>query len=444
MNINIPNSVSSIISSLEKNGFEAYIVGGCVRDSLLGLEPNDWDICTNAKPEQVKLCFSDNVKIIETGIKHGTVTVIIEHQPYEVTTYRVDGDYSDNRHPNEVKFVSNIKEDLSRRDFTINAMAYSSSTGLIDYFNGRNDLDKKLISCVGNSDKRFVEDALRIMRALRFASTYGFVIANSTQISLKQNKELLTNISAERINIELCKLLCGKGAEYILSNYAEILCVFIPEIKDIINFQQHNPYHNLDVWQHTIKSIVSIPQEVVLRLTMLFHDIGKPLSYKSDEQGIGHFYCHAQYSSDIATKILKRLKFDNDTILQVNKLILYHDADIQPQNSHIKHWLNKIGEQSLRQLIQVKQADIMAQNIEYRDSRLAKLKEVTNCIDYVIEQQQCFSLNDLAVNGNDLIDAGVPQGLQIGIILNKLMDKVIDEQVVNEKSELLKLISNIF
>lgn len=427
-----------IIKTLEQNGFEAYVVGGCVRDSLIGLNPNDWDICTSAKPEQTKECFQE-YHIIETGMQHGTITIMIDHEPYEVTTYRIDGEYLDNRHPNEVQFVNSLKEDLARRDFTINAMAYNPKDELIDYFGGQLDLQNKVIQCVGNSDARFNEDALRIMRALRFASTYDFKIDDATKLSVHQFKSLLTNIAVERINSELCKLLCGSGVKYILTHYHDVIGVFIPEILAMAGFEQNNPHHMYNVWEHTVNAIYHASSDMIVRLTVLFHDIGKPHCYTQDEQGIGHFYGHGQISSDMSYDIMKRLKFDNDTVNQVKELVLYHDADIQPRNKHIKRWLNKIGEERLRQLIEVKIADISAQSRLEREERLLTLSKMKMCIDEVISQQQCFCLKDLAINGRDLIEIGIHQGTQIGVILYKLMDLVIEEQINNEKDELIEV-----
>ncbi len=427
-----------IIKTLEQNGFEAYVVGGCVRDSLIGLNPNDWDICTSAKPEQTKECFHE-YHIIETGMQHGTITIMIDHEPYEVTTYRIDGEYLDNRHPNEVQFVNSLKEDLARRDFTINAMAYNPKDELIDYFGGQLDLQNKVIQCVGNSDARFNEDALRIMRALRFASTYDFKIDDATKLSIHRFKSLLTNIADERINSELCKLLCGSGVKYILTHYHDVIGVFIPEILAMAGFEQNNPHHMYNVWEHTVNAIYHASNDTIIRIAVLFHDIGKPHCYTQDEQGIGHFYGHGQISSDMSYDIMKRLKFDNDTVNQVKELVLYHDADIQPRNKHIKRWLNKIGEERLRQLIEVKIADISAQSQLEREERLLLLLEIKACIDEVISQQQCFCLKDLAINGRDLIEIGIHQGTQIGVILNKLMDLVIEEQISNDKDELIEV-----
>ena len=443
MLINIPSGAVYIIDSLEKSGFEAYVVGGCVRDSLLGKNPNDWDICTNATPLQIKSCFDKSVKIIDTGIQHGTITVLIGKNSYEVTTYRIDGEYSDNRHPDEVKFTNSLKEDLSRRDFTINSMAYNYRVGLVDYFYGKNDLDSKRIRCVGDPDERFNEDALRILRALRFSSVYGFEIVESVRESILFYKDLLKNVSKERINVELCKMLCGKNIMRILSKYSDVLCVFIPEISNTINFKQRNPYHNLDVWGHTLKSVSIIENNTILRLTMLLHDIAKPTCYSIDSKGIGHFYDHWVIGSVMAEDILRRLKFDNNTINQVKELILYHSAEIVPSNRTVKRFLNKIGEDRLRQLIKVMTADVKSQSRQYRYSRLRDLTKVEECIDEIIRENQCFRLKDLNINGKDLIDFGIPEGVEIGNILNKLMKMVIGDEIKNEKELLLDFVKKL-
>lgn len=435
MFIQMPQQVEKILNVLEANGFEAYIVGGCVRDSVLGKVPDDWDITTNALPFQTIKCFK-TYKIVETGLKHGTVTIIIDHKPFEVTTFRIDGKYSDNRRPDDVAFTRNLKEDLSRRDFTINAMAYNPKKGLIDFFGGKNDIQNKIINCVGNPDLRFGEDALRIMRAIRFASVLDFQIENNTSISIHNNKFLLKNIAYERISTELNKLLLGDGVKRILINYVDVISEFIPEIKPVIGFEQNNPHHYLDVWQHSVESIVQCKKELICRLTMLFHDIGKPLCYSEDSQGIGHFYGHPKYSARIAETTLKKLRYDNFTIQRVKDLILYHDCDIKPKRKQLKRLLNKLGKETVKQLFEVKIADTKA----HASTCFSRIEDVENSklvLEQILEQNQCFSLKDLAVKGNDLIAIGVPKGKQIGIILNKLVDMVIDEKVPNDKNKLL-------
>jgi tRNA nucleotidyltransferase (CCA-adding enzyme) len=412
VNIEIPDEVLYIINSLESGGYEAYAVGGCVRDVLFGKTPSDWDICTSALPEQTKECFK-NHHIIETGLRHGTVTLVQNRRPFEITTYRVDGKYTDNRRPDEVEFVGVLKMDLARRDFTINAMAYNPKAGLVDCYGGRRDLAERKIRCVGNPDDRFREDALRIMRALRFASAFGFSIDRDTAKAMQKNKKLLCNIAAERIAAELSKLLVGNGARDILSAHTDIIAEVIPEI-----------LHCHDGPAHTLASVEAAPKELVIRLAMLFHDISKP---------------GAQESSDMAKKILSRLKYDGETIKTVTQLILYRDADIEAGGKHIKRWLNRIGEERLRQLLSVKRADIMAQPENCRQAKLGALDAVLASMDEIVARRQCFSRKGLAVSGRELIDAGVPEGSEVGAILDKLVDMVIDGEAENDKAVLLEI-----
>ena len=433
--IKVPEEVQYIIGTLEENGYEAFIVGGCVRDAVLGKEPEDWDICTSALPEQTIKCFKEQ-HIIETGLKHGTVTIVVEHKPFEITTYRIDGSYSDNRHPDSVEFVNDLKEDLSRRDFTINAMAYNPDRGVVDFFDSISDIKDHVIRCVGDADKRFQEDALRIMRALRFAAVLGFDIEEKTSAAIFRNKELLKNIAAERISSEINKLIVGQNIGDLLLNYTSVIKTIIPEISEMIGFEQNNPYHYLDVWRHTIESVVNAPADKVLRLTMLFHDIAKPKCYTVNDS-VGHFYGHPQVSADMTKQILKRLKYDKDTVKTVTQLIFYHDTDIQPKRKHIRRWLNRIGEERFRRLIEVMKADVMAQSERSRMEKISELEKVIPVLDEIIKQQLCFSLRDLDVNGRDLIAAGVTEGAEIGKTLNRLLEMVIDELLENEKDKLI-------
>lgn len=438
MIIKIPEQVKQIINIFEQNGFEAYTVGGCVRDSITNKNPDDWDITTNALPNQIIKCF-ENYKIIKTGLKHGTVTILINHKAFEITTFRIDGIYSDNRRPDTIEFTKNLKEDLSRRDFTINSIAYNDKVGLIDFFGGKNDIENRIINCVGKPDLRFNEDALRIMRALRFSSVLDFKISSDTALSIHKNKYLLKNIAVERISTELNKLILGCNVKEILEKFSDVIAEFIPEINTILGFKQNNQYHHLDVWNHTIEAVVNSPKELILRLTMLLHDIAKPICYTEDKQGRGHFYGHAAYSADIAEKILKRLKYDNYTIVCVKNLIFYHDYDIKAKKKNIKRMLNKLGEETVKNLLEVKRADIKAHNPKYIKN-IDIIDKANNLVEEIIQQRQCFCLKDLAVNGMDLINEGIPKGIQIGIILNKLMDMVIDDKVENDKENLLNIV----
>ena len=402
--IKIPDDVKYIIDTLEADGFEAYAVGGCVRDSLLGMCPNDWDICTLALPDQTKGCFAGG-HIIETGLKHGTITLVLGHTPYEITTYRTDGKYTDNRRPDKVRFVNVLKRDLARRDFTINALAYNPKTGLTDYYGGLTDLREGRIKCVGNAGKRFREDALRIMRALRFASVFGFAIETDTAKAMRENKKLLCNISAERIAAELNKLLTGGGVRDILSEYTEIITEIIPEFKR-------------EALSRTLRGVECAPKDTVIRLAVFLRGFG----------------------AETAEKILKRLKYDKKTIKTVALLVCCHDFEIINSGTYIKRWLNKIGAEKFRQLLEVKKAVIMAEAQEFGEDRSDALKKLIESLDEIIEQKQCFSLENLAVNGRDLIDAGVPEGAEIGEILKKLLDMVIDDKAKNDKAVLLEIV----
>jgi tRNA nucleotidyltransferase (CCA-adding enzyme) len=343
----------------------------------------------------------------------------------------------DNRRPDKVKFVNVLKRDLARRDFSINAMAYNPTTGLIDYYGGQQDLADKLIKCVGNPNKRFQEDALRIMRALRFAAALGFEIEKTTAQAMHDNRKLLNNIAVERIAIELNKLLLGNNVRELLLAHFDILTTIIPELSAARGFKQNNPYHCYDVLEHILYSVENAPKDIIIRLIMLFHDIGKPNCY-SEADGIGHFYGHPQASTDMTKDILTRLKYDNDTIKAVTELVLYHDSEIN-RKQHIKRWLNKIGEERFRQLIKVKKADALAQAEHVRQDRIAELNGLLIKLDEILAEQQCFSLKDLEVNGRDLLEAGVPQGTQIGVILNRLMDMVIDDEAANDREVLLEI-----
>lgn len=443
--INMPKGAAAIIDTLQSNGFEAYLVGGCVRDSILKRPVHDWDITTSATPDEMKKVFSDT-KIIETGIKHGTLTILSIDGFYECTTYRIDGMYSDGRHPDIVHFTKSLAEDLKRRDFTINAMAYNDKEGLIDLFGGRLDLMDHVIRCVGNPEDRFKEDALRIMRALRFAAQLDFDLEMKTNIATFQMSDTLTKVSAERINSEFCKMLTQIMGGSVINDYREIIAVFIPEIRDMFGFEQNNPYHIFDVWHHTIEVLTEVnyfanPNDVILALAAFFHDIGKPHSYQDGSDGIRHFYEHAAKSAEMADSIMRRMHFDNNTRNSVVTLIKYHDADIKPETKHIKRWLNKLGsEPLLRCLFVLKHSDICGQTLENRAKRLREVDKLFTVLNEVIEQQACFSLKDLAVNGGDLIAAGMKPGKEIGAVLNQMLELVLNDECANDKDALLKAV----
>ena len=436
MKISVPENPKIILETLRGNGYEAFAVGGCVRDSLLGLTPHDWDVCTSALPGQIKECFADR-QTLDIGIAHGTVTVIVNGQPIEVTTYRIDGDYKDNRHPESVTFTRNLREDLARRDFTVNALAYDASDGLIDVFGGVRDLQNRLIRCVGNADKRFQEDALRILRALRFASCYSFSIEEETAAAIRRNVSLLHNIAAERIAVEFTKLLCGKSAEVILNDYREVIAEFVPELRRTFDFDQKNKHHIYDVYCHITHSVGLVEATPLLRYTMLLHDIGKPQACTTDKKGSRHFKGHQMISAAIASEVLKRLRLPNHLIEPCLQLIVYHDVRYNGSVKQIRRLLNKLGEEQTRLLFQVQYADTLSQSEYLRREKLALLQTAEEQCEQILREKQCISLRQLAVSGKDLIAAGITDGKTIGSLLHRLLEMVMDEQIPNEKTALL-------
>lgn len=438
MKILLPPDVATIIGRLQEHGFDAYAVGGCVRDSILGREPNDWDITTSALPKQVKAIFE---KTIDTGIAHGTVTVLMHHVGYEVTTYRIDGEYEDARHPKEVIFTPDLKEDLRRRDFTINAMAYNNETGLVDAFGGQEDLQNGVIRAVGNAKERFGEDALRMMRAVRFAAQLGYTIEEETSLAIGELAPNLKKISAERIQVELVKLVTSNHPEHMRLLYETgITAQIMPEFDRIMETEQNNPHHCYSVGEHTIHAMQEIKPDKVLRLAMLFHDMGKPESKTTDEEGIDHFHGHPVRSEEIAASVLHRLKFDNDTLNKVKKLSRYHDEKVIPEPKYVRRALNKLGEEIFVLLFEVKRADMLAQSNYKREEKQKELVELENAYQEVKEKQQCFTMKDLKVTGADLISLGVEQGPQLGKYLQALLEIVLEEPEKNEKEILLQIV----
>lgn len=436
MKIVLPQNVKKIINVLNKNNFEAFAVGGCVRDSVLGVTPNDWDICTSAKPEQIKKVFA-GFNTFDTGIKHGTISIVIDGAVYEVTTYRIDGEYTDNRRPDSVTFTSDILKDLKRRDFTMNAMAYNDKCGLIDPYGGKNDLADSILKCVGNPDARFGEDALRIIRALRFASAYNLKIDDATSESISKNAQLLKNIASERISAELNKLICGDGAENILNDYRGVFAVFIPEIAPMFDYDQNTKYHNRDLWKHTTYSVGAIDSEALLRITMLLHDIGKPKACRRDADGTCHYKIHPKYSAEAAEVILRRLKYSSDFIETCVTLIKYHDVRFNGSKRQLRHVMNAVGEDNVKCLLKVQRADISAQSDYKRKDKLEKINLACKAFDEILDDNDCFTLNQLNINGSDIKNLGVNEGVKIGIILKKLLDLVIEDKLENEKNALL-------
>ena len=442
--INIPADANELIHTLQNNGHSAYIVGGCVRDSILGRTPHDWDICTSATPSEMLEIFKDK-KIIETGLQHGTVTVVVNGEPYEITTYRIDGIYSDNRRPDTVTFTDKLVEDLRRRDFTINAMAYNDEEGLIDPFNGMEDIKYKKISCVGRAEDRFGEDALRILRAIRFAAQLEFTIMPGTDREIHKQYKNLENISIERINSEFCKIASSDDFCVELLLYKDVFSLFIPELKDMFDFPQNNPWHIWDVFGHTIHAIEYCDSDdLVVRLAVFFHDFGKPHSYQDGEDGIRHFKGHGKVSADMTDSIMKRLRFDNETRNNVVELVYYHDATFEVGKKYVKRWLNKIGEKQFRRLLQVKKADNKAQNLELSSDRIKELSEIEALIDEVLQEDECFSLKDLAVNGNDVKKVMMlKEGKDVGYWLNEILKRVIDGELNNNRDDLIYWMTGI-
>ena len=434
--IRIPPGAARILRVLEDHGYEAFVVGGCVRDSLLGRNPNDWDITTSALPLQVKALFR---RTIDTGLKHGTVTVLMDGEPFEVTTYRVDGEYLDGRHPSEVTFTASLQEDLQRRDFTINAMAYSEKKGLQDLFGGLPDLEKGLIRAVGDPAKRFGEDALRIMRAVRFAAQLGYEVEEDTVQAMKELAPTLSKISAERIAAELEKLLVSPHPEKLKMAYeCGITAVILPEFDRCMETAQNNPHHKYSVGEHTIVSIGNARPDRILRYTMLMHDMGKPSCKTTDEQGIDHFYGHQEVSAQMANDILRRLKSDNETRRSVSRLVRYHDLTCGLTGKSVRKAISLIGEDLFPLYLEVKDADTSAQSDFRFQEKMDYLDEVRLLYRKILEEGDCLSLKDLAVNGKDLIAAGMKPGREIGEVLEAMYRDVIDDPEHNNKEYLME------
>lgn len=435
MTMDMPKNVDIAINLLQSAGFEAYAVGGCVRDSLLCKPPNDWDITTSAKPEDMKSVFAD-FHCIDTGIKHGTVTVVIDGEPLEITTFRLDGEYEDNRHPKSVTFTSDLGADLGRRDFTVNAMAYSKKTGTVDLFGGQNDLKNKIIRCVGDPDRRFNEDALRILRALRFASALDFEIEEKTAQSLLKNRALLGNISEERIAKELLKLVCGKGAKRILTDFAPVLFEILPELQPMYKNSHDNPHHCYDIYEHTLIAVESIDPEPTLRFAMLLHDCGKPAVKKFDENGVAHFYGHQRISAEISAQILARLKVSNKFRDEILFFVSNHDRwELYENTEKMPRYLSKFGLDGVLNLLKVMRADVLAQSPEYR-YRLDQIADAEETAKNLAAQKPCLSLSELQINGRTLMDIGIPQGRKLGAVLAQLLDEVIDGVTKNTQEAL--------
>lgn len=442
LQINLPEKVQYIIHTLEEAGFEAYAVGGCVRDSLLGREPDDWDITTSARPQQVKAAFP---RTIDTGIQHGTVTVMMGKEGFEVTTYRIDGEYEDSRHPKEVIFTANLVEDLKRRDFTINAFAYNDRSGIVDAFDGMEDLRNGIIRCVGEAKERFTEDALRMMRAVRFSAQLGYLIENKTKEAIKELAPNLKNISAERIQVELVKLLQSPHPDYLRIAYdLGITKVILPEFDKAMATPQNNPHHVYNVGEHLLQTLLYVEPDRSLRIAALLHDIAKPDTEEIDSDGISHFHGHAELGEEKAAAILRRLKFDNDTINKVKKYVKYHDYTIEATPRTVRRALNKIGKEHFEQVLCLKRADMLAQSTYQREEKQENLRQVRELYEAIVKKEECVSLKDLALSGKDLMAIGVPQGKQLGIILQQLLEDVLENPEHNTKEYLTELVKQHF
>lgn len=472
MELQIPTQVEAILKELEGKGYEAYVVGGCVRDSLLGQTPHDWDICTAAMPDEVLNCFPGERTLL-TGAAHGTVTLVRQGIPYEITTFRVDGDYSDGRHPDSVSFVRNLRDDLARRDFTVNAMAYSPRSGLVDCFGGQADLRERQVRAVGEPAARFQEDALRILRALRFAAVYGFGIEGKTASAARKLKNNMKNVAVERIFSEFTRLICGVGAQRVLAAFPDIIGVFLPEILPGIGFRQEHPRHIHDLWNHTAAAVGAAPPDPAVRLALLFHDLGKPDCASFDERGDGHFYGHGEAGAAICRAALKRLRCDGNTARVAELLVKYHGTRLCPvyppefhgffQNwletwrregdrafsslppqmaepglRQARRWLGKLGEERLRLLLEVQRADVRAQDPHYARERVWQLENFEGFLQLAKATNQCYCLRDLAVDGRALMELGFPAGPELGRTLEALLEEVVEGRLPNDRRLLLQ------
>ncbi len=425
-----------LIGRLMENGFSAYAVGGCVRDMLLKKNLNDWDICTSALPSEIKEVFAD-LNCIDTGIAHGTVTVIYKKKSYEITTMRIEGEYVDNRHPENVFYVKNIEKDLARRDFTINAMAYNDRTGIIDLFNGAEDINKRIIRCVGDPDKRFSEDGLRIMRAIRFSSVLDFDIESKTAKSIHRNKQLLNNISAERIRDEFLKLICGVRATDVIREYLDVIAVFIPEIASMKGFLQNTPHHKYDVLEHTLKAMENIESDPFYKTVMFFHDISKPECHTTDDEGRSHFKGHEIKSAEAALNIMKRLRLPNSFTCRAVKLIKLHDTRTPADKRKVKHLMSKTGYNDLKALLKIQLADELAKSDYKIEEKIKRIEDVGRIADEIYVAGECFSKETMDIGGKDLMELGI-RGKEIGQTLEFLFNAVLDENVQNKKEKLLE------
>lgn len=433
----LPPKTAAVLRRLSSAGFSAYAVGGCVRDSLLGAAPQDWDICTNATPQEIIACFSEERTIL-TGVRYGTVTVLSEGEAFEVTTFRAEGSYSDSRHPDEVRFLSSLRGDLARRDFTVNAMAADADGVVIDCFSGAEDLQNGVIRCVGAPEERFTEDALRIMRALRFAAKLGFSVAEETAAAIHAQRERLRSVAPERLRKELKGLLCGKNAAAVLAEFSDVLCVILPELAPCIGFRQYNPHHAFDVWKHTLCALQASEPQEALRLAVLLHDIGKPAVFSFDKNLIGHFYGHAVVSAAMTEAILRRLHYDNATSKLVTTLVGGHDFALRPMDERrLRRLLARYGEDTVRLLLRLRRADRLGKGTEKEEAIEAMTQQAEALLVCVLREEQCLSLRTLKIGGDDILALGVPRGKRVGALLQQLLDAVLDGKLANERNALV-------
>lgn len=435
--IEIPQAARRVLDALEAGGHEAYVVGGCVRDALCGRKPHDWDITTDARPDEVEACLAAaGIPYVETGLQHGTVSAIVEHAPYEVTTFRAEGAYSDCRHPDAVNFIDDVEGDLLRRDFTVNAMAYSPARGLVDTTGGREDLAAGILRTVGRPHERFVEDALRILRALRFSAVRGLSIEADTAAALHADRELLAQVAPERIEMEFRRLICGDFIVDVLLDYADVVSVFIPQIEPCIGFDQRNPHHVYTVWEHMVRAASFAPPQPVMRYAVLFHDIGKPGTFRMGEDGCGHFYGHREVGADIFHELARNLRLPHREAHLAELLVRYHDANLPTTKKGLRRWIVRFGEETMRRILAIHRCDIQALNPAEVDAALANMDAYDAFFAETLAGMQVFGLPDLAVDGRDLMDVGVPQGPPVGAALRACLQAVVDGEVPNERDAL--------
>ena len=437
----IPEYVNSILLRLRQAGFSAYAVGGCVRDALRGVEPHDWDVCTSARPEETERVFSDLPRI-DTGRKHGTVAVILDHRPVEITTFRADGVYLDNRHPEAVTFLNDLRGDLSRRDFTINAIALDEDERPIDLFGGREDLRDRIVRTVGDPVRRFSEDGLRILRGLRFASRLDFTVEPETARAMIEERDLLKNISAERIFTELRGILIGPAAGRVLRDFAPVFFTILPELAPLAGFEQHSPYHDSDVWEHTLRAFEASPAQIVFRLALLFHDCGKPACFTRDETGRGHFYGHPRKSRELCEQALRRLKCDGDTMNRVLYLVEKHDTWLPDTEKNMRRFLLREGADRVRDLLVVERCDALAHSPYGRDPALVNVDKWEALVNAVLVERPCLSLRDLVISGDDLLSLGMAPGPRMGQLLNEILEQAADGTLKNDRTALLAYAKN--